>query len=440
MSTKIPSISPGETQGKVSITLVFVLLFGSVLVLLLSLHFWKIVAYREFGWFNNLLHKFEWRGDKGDRNVTFDTLRDAGFAIEMLGILNEQMFFEEARFLQDKVIGPFINRDINAITGNGGVPMVLLHGDLANAKLLATATWNEMPLQGENREVTIFRKTKFHLSKCAEAVTNYFDWIFGAGMKNKPALIYLDEVDTLIEMGSWWKFSPEISPPWGNVRLGWGNVRFDWGNLRLGWGNVRQGWGNVRQGWGTVRLGWGDVRLHWGTVKIAWDQITDSARIFLHHMPYNVVDTLGEHLSKSMEKVRYEGVLVIATVPQISAKDKNFTIFSNVLHIPKLLSLPERRAVLERRVSTWVVPPGDEILDVMAEKTGVFIRGKFDIEEKIGAVCQLAYKNGVTKWKKKYGIVGGGSKIRVDEVNPSLKNWEDALAEILKKLETKSHH
>lgn len=125
----------------------------------------------------------------------------------MLGILNEQMFFEEARFLQDKVIGPFINRDINAITGNGGVPMVLLHGDLANAKLLATATWNEMPLQGENREVTIFRKTKFHLSKCAEAVTNYFDWIFGAGMKNKPALIYLDEVDTLIEMGSWWKFS-----------------------------------------------------------------------------------------------------------------------------------------------------------------------------------------------------------------------------------------
>lgn len=73
----------------------------------------------------------------------------------------------------------------------------------------------------------------------------------------------------------------------------------------------------------------------------------------------------------------------------------------------------------------------------MADKMGIFVRKKIDIEEKIGNVCQLAYKNGVEVWKNRHGIVGDGLKIEPEEVNPSHKNWEDAFAEILKKVENK---
>lgn len=66
-------------------------------------------------------------------------------------------------------------------------------------------------------------------------------------------------------------------------------------------------------------------------------------------------------------------------------------------------------------------------------KTGVLVRGIFDLEEKIRDVCQLAYKNGVEEWKKQNGILGDGIRIEAEEVNPSLKNWEDALTAMVQK-------
>lgn len=135
-----------------------------------------------------------------------------------------------------------------------------------------------------------------------------------------------------------------------------------------------------------------------------------------------------------MEKLRNQGVIFIASTPHLQEGYNKNAGFPNVLHVPKLLSLPERKKVLEGWVSAWVRKPGDEILHIMANKTVTLIRTKSDIEEKIGKVCQLAYQTGVEDWKKKNGIVGGGSKIRVEEVNPTLKNWEDALFAILKKL------
>ncbi|OXA49554.1 uncharacterized protein LOC118436758 [Folsomia candida] len=332
MSCEIPPLTSTDPAGPGWLS--YCSLTGCVL-LLITLILVTLISRRSVHILNNFAHRIEWEYDTWERSVTFDTLRSAGFD-------------EEVTFLQSEVIGPFINRDIYAITGTKRVHGLLFHGDLANAIRFATAIWNEMRLQGESGEVTIFRKTKCTLDPSGEAETNYLDWLFKVGVENQPAIIYLNKVNTLLD-----------------------------------------GWSGY---------------------------------------------TISKHLHQSMEKVRFDGVLVIASVPHLEDK-YNYTEragFSNVLHIPKLLSLPERREVLAGCVSTWIRKPKPDILDVMANKTGVFLRGKFDIEEKIGNVCQFAYKNGVEEWKKKRGVTGDGLKIRMEEVNPSLQNWEDALATILK--------
>lgn len=170
-----------QSQAYYRLVILFILVTG--FVVLLPILFRVILLCEKSSHFvNNLVDKYEWGKDDGwERNVTFDTLRDAGFTAEVI-------------FLQDKVVTPFINRDAAGL---------VLHGDLKNAKLFATAIWNEIRLQGESifDEVAVFRKTETCINPSAEAVKNYIEWLFTVGVENQPALIYLNEVNTLFDFG-----------------------------------------------------------------------------------------------------------------------------------------------------------------------------------------------------------------------------------------------
>lgn len=109
-----------------------------------------------------------------------------------------------------------------------------------------------------------------------------------------------------------------------------------------------------------------------------------------------------------------------------------FKAFTQVLHIPTLLSLSERRTLLEECVAKWVRKPSDEMLDLLADATGILVRNKFDLDAKIVKVCQVAYKNGVEGWKKKNL---GESIIRGEDINPSWKDWEASFRSVLKEEE-----
>lgn len=62
--------------------------------------------------------------------------------------------------------------------------------------------------------------------------------------------------------------------------------------------------------------------------------------------------------------MRYEAVLVVSTAHQLGAKYSEGVRSPNVPHIPKLLSILERRSVLEGCVSKWVRKLDGNILDV----------------------------------------------------------------------------
>ncbi|OXA64719.1 4-hydroxy-tetrahydrodipicolinate synthase [Folsomia candida] len=285
----------------------------------------------------SVVDKDEWDGVEWDGNVTFETLRNAGFG-------------EEVTFLEKNVIGPFVNRGIYAITGQRGLGGLLLHGDTKSFTLFATAIWNEV--RRRKGEVTLYRKTGALLRSICTTRENtwikeYFELVFTGGMEHQPALIYLGRID----------------PLFGN----------DWS-------------------------------------EDLFERIEDA---------------------RDKEIMTIAGVDYMWKVTQFNLYEP-FKAFTQVLHIPTLLSLSERRTLLEECVAKWVRKPSDEMLDLLADATGILVRNKFDLDAKIVKVCQVAYKNGVEGWKKKNL---GESIIRGEDINPSWKDWEASFRSVLKEEE-----
>ncbi|OXA43435.1 uncharacterized protein LOC118438501 [Folsomia candida] len=154
--------------------------------------------------------------------------------------------------------------------------------------------------------------------------------------------------------------------------------------------------------------------------------------IFLDYdcVPKNIIDLIILHLVKATPG----GYLVLAT------SDKNWTVppglggpigLSKPLHIPTLPTIKERRKLIEACSSAWHEQPGEEILYVMANRTAALLHREKSVEQEIGTLCKLAFRNGLELHEKTRRRAGGEKKIDGGEISVSLKNWEDALASIV---------
>ncbi|OXA41445.1 AAA ATPase forming ring-shaped complexes [Folsomia candida] len=147
-------------------------------------------------------------------------------------------------------------------------------------------------------------------------------------------------------------------------------------------------------------------------------------------VPKNIIDLFILHLGKATPGE----YLVLAT------SDKNWTVppglggppgLSKPLHIPTLPTIKERRKLIEACSSAWPEQPGEEILYVMANRTAALLHREKSVEQEVGTLCKLAFRNGLELHEK--GRRGGEKKIDGGEISVSLKNWEDALASIISK-------
>ncbi|OXA47893.1 ATPase family AAA domain-containing protein 2 [Folsomia candida] len=145
---------------------------------------------------------------------------------------------------------------------------------------------------------------------------------------------------------------------------------------------------------------------------------------------------LTEAFSKKLDQLYLEEeIFVVIHVNKLEDIDisRGLSPFRKFLHLPLIKTAKARRDELASETEHWANKPSTEILDLMAERCMSF--GEEEIDIGIAELCAAAYRQSLNRFVQQDGFNPAKTRIRDEDINPSILDWEKAWTEVCQKIE-----